>query len=334
MKNLIYFILSRFIKCSGINNKNGGFTLIELLVAMVLAVLVITPLMIFMINIMDTDQKQQAKATTEQEIQAAQDYISRDMEQAIYIYDSDGLTRNNNSTTITSSGIKDQIPPVKGAPNCNSSNTSNCTPVLVFWKREFVANSVGVTSKTDTTKDDGFTYSLVAYYLITNPSGTSPWSSSARIARFQIRGPVNLANADANNDNVTNDSNSNEKVDIGYNPPPLGANGAALKEKMNQWKTSLAATGSYTQRVETLIDYISTSGPLVTPCSTPKLIGTTTSGFFACVDANEILAQVYIRGNAFIRLKNNNSLSYSQANSAYFPSVSNRIQGRGFIYTK
>jgi type II secretory pathway pseudopilin PulG len=328
MKNLLIFILSRLLKSSEINKKIGGFTLIELLVAMVLAVLVITPLMAFMVNTVDSDQKEQAKATTEQEIQAALDYISRDMQQAIYIYDSDGLTRNN-STTISSSGIKDQIPPTKSAPNCTSTTT--CTPVLVFWKREFVADSVGVISKTDTNKDDGFTYSLVAYYLITNPSSSSPWSPSARIARFQIRGPVSAEYADANNDSVTNDSNSNEEVDVGYNAPPLGSNGATLKEKMNQWKTSLTTSGTYTQRAETLVDYISTTGPTPT-CSSGQGIGT--SGFYACVDATEVLAQVYLRGNAYVRLKNNNNTSYNDSASAYFPSVSKRLEGRGYIYTK
>ncbi|WP_315790569.1 hormogonium polysaccharide secretion pseudopilin HpsC [Fischerella sp. JS2] len=325
MKHLLIFILSRLLKSSAINKKIGGFTLIELLVAMVLAVLVITPLMAFMINTLDSDRKEQAKATTEQEIQAALDYISRDMQQAIYIYDADGVTRNN-STTISSSGIKDQIPPTKNAPNCTSTTT--CTPVLVFWKREFLADSVGVTSTTDTNRDDGFAYSLVAYYLITNPSSTSPWSPSARIARFQIRGKVGAENANS----------TGTASDTGYNAPPLGANGATLKEKMNQWKTSLVASNasppgatSYTQRVETLVDYISTTGPTPT-CSSGQGIGT--SGFYACVDANEVLAQVYVRGNAYVRLKNNNNTSYNDAASAYFPSINKRLEGRGYIYTK
>ncbi len=332
MMNLLKFILSIQLKRSGINKKNSGFTLIELLVAMILAVLVITPLMAFMINVLDSDRKEQAKATTEQEIQTAIDFIARDLQQAVYIYDADGVTRNNNTTNISQSGIKDQIPPLKGATNCNSTNSSNCTPVLVFWKREFVADSVGVSSKTDTNKDDGFAYSLVAYYLITNSgSGSnSTWSPSARIARFQIRGPVNAAYADANNDNVTNDSNSNEKVDTGFKPPPLDKSGATLKEKMNQW---LADSAAYTQRVETLIDYISTSSPAITCPSGAQGIGTNTSGFYACVNDKEVLAQVYLRGNAFVRLNNNNT-QYNNSVSAYFPAASIRVQGRGFLFTK
>ncbi|MCC5642108.1 hormogonium polysaccharide secretion pseudopilin HpsC [Nostoc sp. CHAB 5824] len=331
MINSLKFILSTQLKRSGINKTTSGFTLIELLVAMVMAVLIITPLMTFMISILDGDRKEQAKATSEQEIQAALDYIARDLEQAVYIYDADGVTRNTNTTTISSSGIKDQIPPLKSANSCSDENI--CKPILVFWKREFVANSVGITANTqtsDTLTDDGFAYSLVAYYLITNTnSANSTWSKEARIGRFELRGPVNAAYA--------NDDRG-KKFNLGFNPPPLNKSGALLKDKMNQWQTALGASDNYSSvanpvQVVTLIDYISTTAPSNTPCSSPNLVGSQTSGFFACVDANEVLAQVYIRGNALARLQNNN-LAYTANTKTYFPSSSIRVQGHGFLFTK
>jgi type II secretory pathway component PulJ len=331
MINSIKFLLRTKLKTSSINNSNSGFTLIELLVALLLAFLVITPLMAFMINVMENDRKEQAKATTEQELQAAIDYINRDLQQAIYIYDVDGLTRDN-STTISSSGIKNQIPPVIAAPNCaatSAGNTNVCTPVLVFWKRELAPNSVNITTPSGVTTSDGFAYSLVAYYLITNPNGTNTnWSSEARIGRWQIRGPVNL-----------DDVNAQGSGEPGFNPPPLNQNGATLKEKMNQWKTSLAAGSSYTQRVETLIDYISTStGAPANACSSGQRTGSVDAsnnvrGFYACVNANEILAQVYIRGNALARLQNNN-FTYVDGARNYFPIVNVQVQGRSYVYTK
>ncbi|YAF94780.1 MAG: hormogonium polysaccharide secretion pseudopilin HpsC [Nodularia sp. CChRGM 3473] len=339
MMSSLKFILSTQLKRSGKNQKTSGFTLIELLVAMVMAVLIITPLMGFMISILDSDRKEQAKATTEQEIQSALDYIARDLQQAVYIYDADGVTRNRDTTTVTNSGIKDQIPPIKTAPNCSpttGSNPSVCTPVLVFWKREFIANSVGVSSPTGTVTDDGYAYSLVAYYLITNPnSSNSTWSPAARIGRFQIRGKVNSANANS----VGLDS------DTGFNPPPLAEtiSGATLKDRMNQWQTSLGASDNYTQRVETLVDFISTSGPSITTTTvgvcpgtnaSPKLVGSQTTGFYACIDAAEVLAQVYLRGNAFVRLNNHNDIPYTNNASVYFPSANIRTQGRGFLFTK
>ncbi|MBW4479708.1 MAG: hormogonium polysaccharide secretion pseudopilin HpsC [Tolypothrix brevis GSE-NOS-MK-07-07A] len=321
MRSSLKFILSLKLKCFGINNKNSGFTLIELLIGMVLAILIITPLLGFMIDILDTDRKEQAKATSEQEIQAALDFIERDLQQAVYIYDTDGLTRIANTTTPINSGIKDQIPPLKGAPNCTDGTI--CTPVLVFWKREYLADSVGVTSKTDPVKDDGFAYSLVAYYLITNSTERNiTWSRSARIGRFQIRGKVSAENY-----------NKGEDSSPGYNPPPLDPTipGSTLKEKMNQWKADSAA---YTARVETLLDYISTSGPAIT-CPTGSVgIGTNTSGFYACVEAEKVLAKIHLRGNAYFRLDKNNQIQYSNTAATYFPTASIQVQGRGFLPAK
>lgn len=332
MISSLKFILSTQFKPSGKNHQQSGFTLIELLVAMILAVLVITPLMGFMISVMESDRKEQAKATTQQEIQAALDYIARDLQQAVYIYDADGLTRNSNTTTIADSGIKDQIPPVKAADNCSDSNV--CQPILVFWKREFIPNSIGISASTQTSSaqaDDGFAYSLVAYYLISNPNKTNPtWSREARIGRFQIRGQVAAPTAN------TKGTDS----DAGFNKPPLDKTGTTLKEKMNQWQ---AATANYTQRVETLVDYISTTGP--TPTSTtatdcpggstpsPKLLGSKTSGFFACVEAAEVLVQVYLTGNALARVQDN-ALTYADSKRNYFSSGNIRVQGRGYLFSK
>ncbi|MCF2147370.1 hormogonium polysaccharide secretion pseudopilin HpsC [Desmonostoc muscorum LEGE 12446] len=338
MINSLKFILSIQLKRSGINKTISGFTLIELLVGMIMAILVITPLMAFMINILDTDRKEQAKVTSEQEIQAALDYIARDLQQAVYIYDADGLTRVADTSTISSSGIKDQIPPLKSAPNCDDVNI--CKPILVFWKRELIADSVKINPTSSTSdpaqKDDGFAYSLVGYYLITNTNNANTtWSKEARIGRFQLKGPVNAPNTTISTG------------DTGFNPPSLNKSGATLKNKMNQWQT---ASGSYTQRVDTLIDYISTTAPgptintgttaspaAATSCPgtnpSPNLVGSQNSGFFACVDANEVLAQVYIRGNALARVQNNN-LAYTDNKKSYFPSATIRVQGRGFLFTK
>lgn len=324
MINSLKFILSIQLKRSGINNTISGFTLIELLVGMIMAILVITPLMAFMINILDTDRKEQAKATSEQEIQAALDYIARDLQQAVYIYDAEGVTRVADTTTIGNSGIKDQIPPLKTASSCDDVNI--CKPILVFWKRELIADSVKInptSSASDVAqKDDGFAYSLIAYYLITNTNNT--WSQEARIGRFQLRGPVNAPNTTVSTG------------DDGFNPPSLNKSGATLKNKMNQWQTGLGASANYStdNPVITLIDYVSTTGTGTTaPCSSPNLVGSTNSGFFACVDANEVLAKVYIRGNALARVQNDN-LAYNDNKKSYFPSANIRVQGRGFLFTK
>ncbi len=118
--------------------KNGGFTLIELLVGLIIAAIVITPIMSFMINILDTSRREEAKASSEQEVESALNYIAQDLNQAVYIYNSTGLDNSNLNTNPGISGIKDQIPPAASAPGCiNNPPTDICVPVLVFWKRDF-----------------------------------------------------------------------------------------------------------------------------------------------------------------------------------------------------
>ena len=160
MTSLLKHLLSNYIKLSNNRRQTAGFTLIELIVAMILAVLVITPLMGFMINVMDSDRREQAKINSEQEMKNALDYIKRDLEQAVYIYDADGIT-----------AISGQLP-----------QRANSSPILVFWKREYIPNVISVSTTDATQKDDTFVYSLVAYYLINEPySNNSIWSRVEQI---------------------------------------------------------------------------------------------------------------------------------------------------------
>jgi len=307
-----------------LNNKTSGFTLTELLVGMLMASLVITPLFSFALNIMDSDRKEQAKATTEQEIESALDYITQDLEQAVYIYDADGLDKNSTDTPV---GIKNQIPPVSAASGCGST-TPTCVPVLVFWKRDHRPGILPVSGTS--VKDDTFVYSLVAYYLIKGNGNT--WSNAARIGRFEIRDGVRNPTSPTNSDGTANFI-TNESTSAGFQLFDLSVTGSSLKEKMNRWTK---ASGSYTTNVLTLIDYVDQSN--LTSSTLPNCptgmqrvpsAATLPGGFYTCVDSATTSAQVYIRGNALARIGNNSTFSTNQ--SAYFPSATIQVKGRGFL---
>ncbi len=312
---------------------NQGFTLIELLVAMVIATLVITPLLGFMVNILNSDRIEQAKATSEAEIQAAIDYIAQDLEQAVYIYNADGI---ENASTANPPGIKNQIPPTAtGASGCGTA-TPDCTPVLVFWKRETEKNVLPV-AVSPPARDDTFVYSLVAYYLVKADTEGGKWSDTARIARFQIKDgvvdPKDPMNADGKPKYVPNpdDLPKLKEPSPGYQGFDLTLPGSTLSDKMNQWTKN----GDYTtaNKVFTLIDYVDkeTTAPRQNcPTNTQPVPQTPRGGFYTCVDSTNNLAQVYIRGNALARI-NNNNYSYNAGNSAYFPTASVQVKGRGFL---
>ncbi|MBD2167453.1 prepilin-type N-terminal cleavage/methylation domain-containing protein [Calothrix membranacea FACHB-236] len=331
--NPIQFLLGIQIKRYKLVQQSG-FTLIELLVGMIIAVLVITPLLGFMINILNTDRQEQAKASSEQEIQTALDYISRDLQQAVYIYDATGID-----------AIKNQLP---------SPTATDRVPVLVFWKREFIGQ---VLTAADNNSDDTFVYSLVAYYLIKDNSST--WSNAARIARWQIRDGVASSSSSA----VTCNGYSGKYVS-GYCPSSGFASFnfegvGTIEQKMNTWTrlssyTTTTNTGgtptttttdvSYSDSPIVLVDYIdqTTTGTPSATCAsgskvTPTSFNTRDTGimtsFYACVDRANTTAQVFLRGNALARLRNTN-ISYADSRKNYFPTASIRVQGRGFLFTK
>lgn len=187
-----------------------GFTLIELIVAALIATFMVVVMLSFLVGVLDSDRRETAKSNAQEELQAAIAYIADDLQEAMYIYGAEGLM-----------GINDQLPHKQTDPNDNSQtcNSTNCTPVLVFWKRiSFPPDTVEKYSKsgadpkseklgcmpykdpsdcrsTSVSKNpyesafgrEVYAYSLVAYYLKNDVSlGSSVWSNTARILRWEI----------------------------------------------------------------------------------------------------------------------------------------------------
>jgi len=300
-------------KRSRLTQVASGFTLVELLVAMMISTIVITTLLTFVTNMIDTERREQAKATTEQEVQAALDYIADDLQEAVYIYDADGI--NAIKSQLPNPGAKDRV------------------PVLVFWKRLFLPKDSQASFDRDY-----FVYSLVAYYLIkNNNSNDSIWSSATRIGRFEIKNGVR----DPNN---PNNYLTGKTPDPGFKLFDLSLPGN-IKDKMNAWtKDKLINYDLRKNKIETLVDYIDQSNGSGVP--TPVDCKITTSleaqqvpendanpikiySFYACVDSSRNLAQVYLRGNALARI--NQDATYSNSQSAYFPLVNVQVQSWGTI---
>jgi type II secretory pathway pseudopilin PulG len=329
------FLLQGWMKFSTRKNRDHGFTLVELLIGLVMAFLVLTPLFGLMISIMNTDEKEQAKTTSEQELQTAIDFITRDLQKAVYIYDSQGVT-NNYNTIAANSGIKDSLPTVTGG-----------VPILVFWKQELVSNVIPTTGSK---KDDASVYSLVAYYLINSPS--TIWSNTARIARWQIKDGVRSP-SDTSGVTCNPSYNTSIKFVDADNCPSPGFKPFDLD--MNQWQRS----GSFTNDPQVLVDFIDqtprdqTNVPNITPsCAqddnqqgvtiTP-ISSTTMTSFYACVsnyadptNQGQVIstAQIFIRGNALARIQTSNIDYKDKSQQTYFPTVSAIIQARGSSYAQ
>lgn len=281
-----------------------GFTMIELLISAVVASMIITPILFFVVDVLRTDTREEIKARSEQELQAAADFIRRDLSQAIYIYDGEGVN-----------AIRDQLPHPENV-------------VLVFWKQEFIPNVVPPCNGNRC--NDAQVYSLVAYYLQTDASDT--WSGQGRISRLQIK--------DCPRDR--GDCVADIEPDKGFQLPTFGE--GTLQQIMNRWKRDpdheikrasreVLIDYIYPGVVAGLAeDHCKTALGLPTepppPPEADLLSGDKGSGFFVCVDSRRTAALVNLRMNAAFRI-DPNATTFDRNRRSLFPETSFLVKGFG-----
>jgi type II secretory pathway pseudopilin PulG len=323
---------------SGRDQTDKGMTLVELLVGAIMAFLIITPMLAFVVDMLNTDRREQVKSNTEQDLQAAVDFIAQDLSQALYIYDQDGINAINGSPT--------PLPSV-----------ANGTPILVFWKRQLQQNALPVipTAKdtpnplecqTGTPCNDTYVLSLVAYYQINDndpiwcqPSG-SPCPT--RIVRYQIRDGLKDPKATPDAPYYVTVDPLLQSRSLGYNPL---FNLSKPLENVTE--------GTNFDPHQVLVNYIDHSDkPIIDPeeCQnalgkpttqtggttspipedTLKVIDRTTNinSFYACVDTQRNLARVTIRGNSLRRIQTDEA-DYDAKKAAYFPTATVQVKGLG-----
>jgi type II secretory pathway pseudopilin PulG len=333
-----------------------GMTLVELLVGAIMAFLIITPMLGFVVDMLNTDRREQVKANTEQDIQAAVDFIAQDLSQAIYIYDNNPVTNGTPNTTPT--GIpalvaENFLPPI-----------ANETPILVFWKRQQLKNSLPINAN-DIPKDciagqfmgsnacnDTYVLALVAYYQVSGSPGIWCQPSGApcpnQIVRYQIQ------------DGLRNPSDPLQ----GYFPDAKVSDGQKRSDAFNPAfdlskpteKVTTRSAADFQRDRQVLVNYIDHSPKGIDPEECQKALGYPTTqtgnttplipedtlrvtelgparndnpkGFYACVDTARNIARVTIRGNSLRRLQPGNAV-YAKEKSAYFPTATVQVQGLG-----
>ncbi|MEG4092522.1 hormogonium polysaccharide secretion pseudopilin HpsC [Microcoleus sp. Pol12B4] len=349
MKTLLRLLL----KSQHQQNRSGpaqtekGMTLVELLVGAIMAFLIITPMLGFVVDMLNTDRREQVKSNTEQDLQAAVDFIAQDLSQAIYIYDQAGIT----APTV-------KLPP----PPTNTTGT----PILVFWKRQQIKNAVPINSTVSAKTpsacppngsecNDTYVLSLVVYYQVRdiapNPTWCQPLGGGGtcptRIARYEIRDGVK----NPNSSNPTNPYYSLTDADE-YAPD------AAFEPSFDISKPLVNVTkGAGFKDAQVLVNYIDHSqltgipinpaecqtalgNPKDTTGVTPTDIPETTlrippappdivKSFYACVDTSKNIARVTLRGNSLRRIQTD--ANYDASRSAYFPTASVQVQGLGAL---
>ncbi|MEG4968334.1 hormogonium polysaccharide secretion pseudopilin HpsC [Microcoleus sp. B5-C4] len=356
MKTLLRLLL----KSQHQRNRSGppqtekGMTLVELLVGAIMAFLIITPMLGFVVDMLNTDRREQVKSNTEQDVQAALDFIAQDLSQAIYIYDNRAI---NGPPGPNEQLVGPQLPP-----------NANGTPILVFWKRKQIRDAVSVDTNPATRTlpincnvnnanncNDTYTRSLVAYYQVREDNLNSIWCQPSgatcptRIERYEISEGImkNPAGATA----ATRYFDDNEAKDGQRHSAAFNLNFDWNQPTQNV--TNQAGFAGLNPQV--LVNYIDQSplvpAPPIDECQralgnpTAQVPGTTTTSpvlettlkianpdntnsFYACVDTSQNIARVTIRGNSLRRLQPNNA-EFQTSRSAFFPTASVQVQGLG-----
>jgi len=174
----------------------AGFTLLELLISIAIGSVITATLLFGVVELLKTNQRESARTETQREMQLALDFISNDLQEAVFVYDGSCL---NGSGTVPPTGagcpgVTNFIPAsIASAPNI---------PVLAFWrldplpdwlKQRCTANAASFNPGAGAIPDairgvpclSNRMYTLVVYYVNTdNPQNT--WQGQARIHRYTL----------------------------------------------------------------------------------------------------------------------------------------------------
>lgn len=285
-----------------------GFTLIELLIVVLIAGGIISGLMFMVVELLTADQKEASKNQTQQEMQMAMDYISTELREAVYVYDSDCLSSTANGSPGDAKycpGLYNHIP--VGLTDINT------TPILAFWKQEqlptVVRDACGSESAIpDTPCISGHAYSLVIYSTDTSNSDT--WDGNSRITRYAL-------------DKYKLSGNSYEETP-GYVDP--GAYGNVFRSwPYYQSPGDSTQVNKQTDTLDegtedVLVDFVdSTALDVATTCPTDYNFSTdqdvaTITGFYGCVSEDVLNNNrdiiLSLRGNAYGRPAINGESSF------------------------
>jgi prepilin-type N-terminal cleavage/methylation domain-containing protein len=193
-------------RCSTTNGRSSGFTLIELLVALIVGAIITTLVLGFTVSLMRNNQRESSRSNTQREVQAAIDYINRDVREAVYVYDGECLR----TTGVKTSAVPPT--PVTAANQCagllnylpTDLNTATNLPVLAFWRLDplpdqlltnVCGNAATAKAIVDRTLPAGSPignvpcvgrkmYTLVVYSL--NRSNPATWNGRSRITRYTL----------------------------------------------------------------------------------------------------------------------------------------------------
>ncbi|MEY3299938.1 MAG: hypothetical protein RLZZ597_3198 [Cyanobacteriota bacterium] len=282
-----------------------GFTLIELLVAIIIGSMIMGSLLFLVIELMQANRREEVLTQTQQDMQRAIDYITRDAREAVFVYSTPGAIvepDGGTDTLLAELGITVNSSGVVTAP----TDLAGAIPILAFWRLDPVPTDNGIWTKNCSTAFSGAKinecstlrlrqsfYTLVVYFQRPNEVG-SIWGGPSRIVRYEL--PKYGSDADI----------ASLIQRKGYSDPtgcttfetwsaPPGRNPVAPCDSTN--------SGTTAPNIAVLTDYVNFANLTPDPTCVGQSTPTTASaqGFMACVSGatgtNQTL-RIFLQGNA------------------------------------
>jgi len=210
-------------------NREEGFSLFELLSAMAVSGIVLSSLFTFMVNLLQLEQRDFAEDDLHQRMQTTLENLSKELREAVYIYDGSCLQPGNQPSSCPN--LASYIP-----------TPANSVPTLAFWKVQPLPQNIQ-TQCMSANPPLGVncislrSYSLIVYYLQKNqPTDTPQWHGLARITRYQLTQFDSKSNTVAGYVNPTAQGTSFQNWPIGTGqtlPPQLSGNPDTLVDSVD-----------------------------------------------------------------------------------------------------
>ncbi|ASC70329.1 uncharacterized protein XM38_012670 [Halomicronema hongdechloris C2206] len=165
-----------------LRGKRAGFTLLEVLVSLIIASIVVSGLLYLVVELLQINRREEALTETQTNMQRAMTYITRDAQEAVFVY--------STPTTVTSQ--LDDLPAGE--------------PILAFWRLEpldsddyagigdcSTAFSGTEEEECNTLKVRHSTYNLVVYLQQDN-AASDIWQGPSRIIRYELPKYADVSN--------------------------------------------------------------------------------------------------------------------------------------------
>jgi prepilin-type N-terminal cleavage/methylation domain-containing protein len=160
-----------------------GFTLIELLVTLIVGSIIVGGLLYLVIELLQVNRREEVLTRTQQDMQRALDYISRDVREAVYVYPQPTAVVDPDTPPDDTDTLLAQL---------TGSLPTGAEPILAFWRFDPVdvgqITTAACTSKSaecNTLRVRQGTYSLVLYLQQQN-AASDIWGGKSRILRYEL----------------------------------------------------------------------------------------------------------------------------------------------------